>query len=183
MNGYKLYQLGQRANMSRQQSTITSFFRRSEGAANRTSSSSNSHYHIDNLNASKIEYNKTCENNSPNKESVNHRASPNKSEDEYTPIKKPKISEDQNQNNSETTGMIVSPVTKERMKQNQMKAKVLLSNELIGALHIGIGHSWFDALEEEFKKPYFRALNDYLQKVWWSACKGNREHQTFYKLN
>ena len=41
----------------------------------------------------------------------------------------------------------------------------LISNKLSEALDVSMGHTWFEALEKEFQKPYFETLNTFLHKV------------------
>lgn len=48
-----------------------------------------------------------------------------------------------------------SPDEKMRMKTNQVLAKIKLQSKKTCALHPNIGISWFQAIEAEFKKPYF----------------------------
>ena len=52
--------------------------------------------------------------------------------------------------------------------EDQISSKkqiISLCNDFKGALDINIGISWFDALQKEFGKPYFRKLDDFLQQV------------------
>ena len=149
-----------------QQSTITSFFQRSEETRKRPASHHDCHKRItEGLNEFENEHVKN-ENISPNKEDIRKMASPNISiENEHTTIKKAKVSEENNEKNDKITSVVLTPETNPS-SENQLKAKIrLLSNELSGALYVNIGHTWFEALEEEFRKPYFEALSGYLKKV------------------
>ncbi|XP_057367608.1 uracil-DNA glycosylase-like [Daphnia carinata] len=56
----------------------------------------------------------------------------------------------------------LSPAQKDKMIFNQTVAKIKLQGNKTGALHHNIGHSWFRAVEPEFKKPYFKLLSDFL---------------------
>ncbi len=47
------------------------------------------------------------------------------------------------------------------MLANQMQARIKLQSKRTPALHYSVGETWFRALENEFKKPYF-------EKVWQS---------------
>lgn len=49
----------------------------------------------------------------------------------------------------------VSPHEKNRMAANHLLAKIRLQHKKTCALHPSIGASWFQAIELEFKKPYF----------------------------
>ena len=86
---------------------------------------------------------------------------------EVTPYKKPK-------NDKEETKVVdANPSNKSEMTEMERKeAKHLadfkicfLSDQLSGALHQNIGQTWFEALEQEFRKPYFDVLNQFLQMV------------------
>ncbi|GLH15691.1 Uracil-DNA glycosylase [Gryllus bimaculatus] len=45
---------------------------------------------------------------------------------------------------------------------NEIIAKIKLTSRRYQALHMSIGHSWFRALEPEFKKDYFMKLSRFL---------------------
>ncbi|XP_046450308.1 uracil-DNA glycosylase-like [Daphnia pulex] len=57
---------------------------------------------------------------------------------------------------------VVTPEKKERMGTNHLLAKIKLQAKNTCALHHSIGHSWFQAIEPEFKKPYFGELSKFL---------------------
>ena len=50
---------------------------------------------------------------------------------------------------------MVTPDKKEMMAANHILAKIKLQGTKTCALHHTIGHSWFQAIEPEFKKEYF----------------------------
>ena len=67
---------------------------------------------------------------------------------------------------------VLSPDQKKRMMANKALAKIkVTSRKLPFALHENIGPSWFAALEAEFAKPYFKGLNDFLEKERNSTVK------------
>jgi hypothetical protein len=54
---------------------------------------------------------------------------------------------------------------KDRKSANRTSSQIEIHiRKLTGALHSTIGPSWFAALENEFSKPYFVQLNDFLVK-------------------
>lgn len=61
-----------------------------------------------------------------------------------------------------TEECIKTPVRKEW--PNEIIAKIKLTSNRFPALHKSIGHSWFRALEPEFKKAYFLKLSQFLVK-------------------
>jgi len=48
------------------------------------------------------------------------------------------------------------------MLANQMQARIKLQSKRTPALHYSVGETWFRALENEFKKPYFEKLSEFL---------------------
>ena len=67
---------------------------------------------------------------------------------------------------------ILSPDQKKRMLANKVVAKIKVNTRKFPfALHDNIGQSWFAALEPEFGKPYFKGLNDFLEKERNSSVK------------
>ena len=74
-----------------------------------------------------------------------------------TPSKKLKL--------ENTASSNLSPDQKERMATNKLLAQIkVTARKFPGGLHSNIGPSWFKALEEEFKKPYFQKLSDFVAK-------------------
>lgn len=74
-----------------------------------------------------------------------------------TPTKKLKL--------ENTASSNLSPDQKERMATNKLLAQIkVTARKFPGGLHSNIGPSWFKALEEEFKKPYFQKLSDFVAK-------------------
>ena len=74
--------------------------------------------------------------------------------------------------NEEEEKSVLSPDQKKRMMANKALAKIkVTSRKLPFALHENIGPSWFTALEAEFAKPYFKGLNDFLEKERNSTVK------------
>ena len=81
-----------------------------------------------------------------------------------TPTKKLKL--------ENTASSNLSPDQKERMATNKLLAQIkVTARKFPGSLHSNIGPSWFKALEEEFKKPYFQKLSDFVAKERQSATK------------
>jgi len=58
--------------------------------------------------------------------------------------------------------VMLSPEQKERMGKNKLKAQLIRMSKEIATVHPNIGPSWFEALQDEFGKPYFQKLNDFL---------------------
>ncbi|XP_067000269.2 uracil-DNA glycosylase [Anabrus simplex] len=87
-------------------------------------------------------------------------------------IKKPKTEKTDLTNCDEnTTPCAEETVVKSQLKPvidqkrewpNQIIAKIKLTCKKFPALHPSIGHSWFKALEPEFKEPYFFQLSQFL---------------------
>jgi len=79
--------------------------------------------------------------------------------------------EDEEESSSCKSG-ILSPDQKKRMLANKLVAKIKVNTRKFPfALHDNIGQSWFAALEPEFGKPYFKGLNDFLEKERSSSVK------------
>ena len=59
----------------------------------------------------------------------------------------------------------LSPDQKARMSMNKVLAQIkITSKALPNSLNSNIGPSWFSALKAEFDKPYFKRLDNFLQK-------------------
>lgn len=60
-----------------------------------------------------------------------------------------------------------SSLKTEKLEKNVSNEKYFLSlcDKFNGALKENIGISWFENLENEFEKPYFQKLNEFLQQV------------------
>ena len=72
----------------------------------------------------------------------------------------------------ESAKSVLSPDQKKRMLANKLAAKIKVNTRKFPfALHDNIGPSWFAALEAEFGKPYFKGLNDFLEKERNSSVK------------
>ena len=56
----------------------------------------------------------------------------------------------------------LSPEAKKRALDNKIVAKIKLKSKQLPALHANIGQSWFVALSDEFDKPYFAKLSQFL---------------------
>ncbi len=107
---------------------------------------------------SKSASNVASENQSPNKKT--------------TPVNKRKAEDDPDSVVESRTDSCLSPAEKKRMTDNKQAAKIkLLNKQFGGALHQSIGSTWFSALEEEFSKPYFATLNEFLVKERASSTK------------
>lgn len=66
----------------------------------------------------------------------------------------------------------LSPEQKKRMSTNKTLALIKVkSRQLPFALHENIGPSWFNALKDEFDKPYFQKLNNFLETERKSSVK------------
>ena len=80
--------------------------------------------------------------------------------------------EDEEEESSSSCKSILSPDQKKRMLANKLVAKIKVNTRKFPfALHDNIGQSWFAALESEFGKPYFKGLNDFLEKERSSSVK------------
>jgi hypothetical protein len=53
----------------------------------------------------------------------------------------------------------ITPDGKKRMIANQLMARIKLQNKKTCAVHHSIGHSWFQALEQEFQRGYFAKVS------------------------
>ena len=85
---------------------------------------------------------------------------------------KRKASEVEEEESSSSCKSILSPDQKKRMLANKLVAKIKVNTRKFPfALHDNIGQSWFAALESEFGKPYFKGLNDFLEKERSSSVK------------
>ena len=63
---------------------------------------------------------------------------------------------------TESGELLLSPEQKERMNTNRTNAKLLLMSKKREILSVSMGISWFQALEEEFNKPYFEQLSTFV---------------------
>lgn len=63
---------------------------------------------------------------------------------------------------TESGDVMLSPEQKERMNTNKTRAKLLLMSKKLEIISGNIGLSWFQVLEEEFNKPYFKELNSFV---------------------
>ena len=80
--------------------------------------------------------------------------------------------EEESSSSSSCKSGILSPDQKKRMLANKLVAKIKVNTRKFPfALHDNIGQSWFAALEPEFGKPYFKGLNDFLEKERSSSVK------------
>lgn len=61
------------------------------------------------------------------------------------------------------SGDALSPEQKSRMEENKNRAKMIKLSKELRIIPPSIGSSWFSALEEEFRKPYFTKLNGFLE--------------------
>jgi len=117
------------------------------------------------------------------KEQVQDSKTPTKDVEETSPMSKPlkrKLEEDTPQTESGDTNKDqetqnpcpLSPEQKKRMMNNKTLAMIrLTSRKLPFALHEAIGPSWFDALKDEFDKPYFLKLNSFMETERKSSVK------------
>ena len=138
--------------MSKRQSTIQSFFHSLRESKEKPVPDNNADNEICS----------STENKCPNGASLK-----NKSNDEdvsESRNKKVKLSEIK-LDNSESKN--VKNIDKKPFEDQISSKKQIISlcNDFKGALDINIGISWFDALQKEFGKPYFRKLDDFLQQV------------------
>ena len=66
---------------------------------------------------------------------------------------------------TEQSSSPLSPDQKARMSMNKVLAEIkIASKALPKSLNSNIGPSWFSALKTEFDKPYFKRLDNFLQK-------------------
>lgn len=56
----------------------------------------------------------------------------------------------------------LTPEQQQRIDANCLVAKIKRTNKITPALHGNIGPSWFQALENEFSKPYFVKVELYI---------------------
>ena len=82
------------------------------------------------------------------------------------------VEDEEESSSSSCKSGILSPDQKKRMLANKLVAKIKVNTRKFPfALHDNIGQSWFAALEPEFGKPYFKGLNDFLEKERSSSVK------------
>ena len=79
--------------------------------------------------------------------------------------KKIKLDDNKRGNNDEASSTTHSPPESSIDVACSEQQIIRLSNDFKGALNANIGISWFNALQEEFDKPYFKKLNDFLEQV------------------
>lgn len=88
------------------------------------------------------------------------------------PLKRKIDDEDLEKDQIETNSCPLSPDQKKRMLTNKSLALIKVkSRNLPFALHENIGLSWFNALKDEFDKPYFLKLNNFLETERNSSVK------------
>ena len=58
---------------------------------------------------------------------------------------------------------LLSPEAKKRILANRLQAKITLVTRQISVISPTIGPTWFQALETEFEKPYFRQLSEVVE--------------------
>ena len=147
--------------MSKQQ-TIRSFFQSSERSAEKRLSGDDGCKKSENISKKRgKEADSNTENTSPNKDHNNESSPVDTNESSYTNIKKAKLDKS---TEHKVEDAILTDSIKERVHSVQVQ-KQIAQLELSGTLSSGIGCTWFEALEEEFKKPYFKSLDGFLQKV------------------
>ena len=138
--------------MSKRQSTIQSFFH-TLGESKKTQALD------DNAD------NKICsstENKCPNEASLKNKS--NDKDDSESKNKKIKLDEiKSDKSESKDVKNIDTKLFEDQISSK--KQIISLCNDFKGALHINIGISWFDALQIEFDKPYFRKLDEFLLQV------------------
>ena len=72
----------------------------------------------------------------------------------------------------QTACQTLSPDQKKRMLINKSLAVIKVSSRRLPfALHENIGLTWFNALKDEFDKPYFTKLNNFLETERNSSVK------------
>ena len=72
----------------------------------------------------------------------------------------------------QTSCQTFSPDQKKRMLINKSLAVIKVSSRRLPfALHENIGLTWFNALKDEFDKPYFTKLNNFLETERNSSVK------------
>ena len=103
-------------------------------------------------------------------------SNPSKDSKETSPMSKPlkrKIDdEDLEKDQIDQNSCPLSPDQKKRMLTNKSLALIKVkSRTLPFALHENIGLSWFNALKDEFDKPYFLKLNNFLETERNSSVK------------
>ena len=139
--------------MSKRQSTIQSFFHKLGESNKEPESDINS----DDKTSSSIE------NNCPNSGLLKN-ISCNEENDLQSKNKKIKV-DDSNLENDELLKTEQFDPESPKDKTTCLKQIISICNDYKGALNANIGISWFDALEREFNKPYFRKLDEFLLKV------------------
>ena len=144
-----------KASMSKQQSSIKSFFQRSDGAQKRPSS-------IGVLSSETSDILKS----KGDKTSINENTSPNKNANKMNKSTKDKNTE----NPAPKKARVDKQITDEKtdLKENDQ------TEEIHETLRARIGVSWFEALEPEFRKPYFKTLYEFVRKVKCYTFNPNR---------
>jgi len=74
----------------------------------------------------------------------------------------PDTLENKNPQQQDSESAPLTPDAKKRMLGNRLQAKIKLQHKSTPALHFSIGESWFEAIEPEFKKPYFEKLSEHI---------------------
>ena len=138
--------------MSKRQSTIQSFFH--------TIGEQRKKQDPDNNADNKI--GSGTENKCPNGASLKNKS--NDEDDSNSKNKKLKLDEIELDSNDSINVKNIDTESFEDQLSNK-KQVISLCNDFKGALDINIGISWFDALQKEFNKPYFRKLDEFLLQV------------------
>ena len=148
--------------MSKQQ-TIRSFFQRSEPSIKKRPSGDDRCMKSDVSTEQTKEADSTIENTSPNKDPNCESSSVERKEGFPANNKKPKLDKSTEHKHKYN---ILPETTTERPHTAQIQKQIAqYTIELSGTLSSDIGCTWFEALEEEFTKPYFKSLDGFLQKV------------------
>ena len=88
-----------------------------------------------------------------------------------TPEKKRKQVDEEHESTPDNNSCL-SPEQKKRMLSSKIVAKIKVTSKSFPfALHSNIGPTWFSALENEFSKPYFQKLNEFLEMERRSTTK------------
>ncbi|XP_076035493.1 uracil-DNA glycosylase-like [Oratosquilla oratoria] len=91
------------------------------------------------------------------------RVNKRKSEEQQTQVIPKKTALDNSKENiNANTEDSFSPDQSKRMEMNKIMAEIKLQSRKTPALHSSIGISWYKALKEEFSKPYFMELSEFL---------------------
>ena len=142
--------------MSKRQSTIKSFFHNLEDSRKRSHSTENTDEKTSVYDKEEIQTPSNTENECPNNTLTGNQL-PGRD-------KKLKL-EDKNRENNDKTSSPTHLMTEHSIDSDSSEQQTIFCNNFKGALNANIGISWFDALEKEFDKPYFKKLNDFLQQV------------------